>query len=136
MTYVDLCVWRKQDTLAGFLSYFINFYSVFCVLLHLQGSSIPKGITSIGYSAFKDCDSLTDIRIPDSVTNIGMGAFAYCDALTSIIFFKTEWWWYAESAYATSGTAISADDLSNPIIAAEYLKLNHNVYYWFRTEQE
>ena len=33
-------LWRKQYTLAIFLSYFINFYSVSCVLLHLQGSSI------------------------------------------------------------------------------------------------
>ena len=41
-------------------------------------------VTSIGNSAFYDCDKLTGITIPDSVTSIGDRAFAGCSSLTSI----------------------------------------------------
>ena len=42
-------------------------------------------VTSIGNSAFRECDALTSVSIPDSVTYIGNYAFACCYALTSII---------------------------------------------------
>ena len=45
---------------------------------------IPNGVTSIGYSAFNNCISLTSITIPDSVTSIGDTAFYNCISLTSI----------------------------------------------------
>ena len=45
---------------------------------------IPSSVTSIGYSAFRDCNSLTSIVIPDSVTSIGPSAFAGCSSLTSV----------------------------------------------------
>ena len=41
-------------------------------------------VTSIGDSAFHQCQSLTSIRIPDSVTSIGEGAFWNCSSLTSV----------------------------------------------------
>ena len=46
--------------------------------------AIPDSVTTIGDSAFRDCDSLTSVTIPDSVTSIGNLAFAYCSILTSI----------------------------------------------------
>ena len=46
--------------------------------------NIPESVTSIGGSAFCDCDALTSITIPNSVTSIGSCAFCDCDALTSI----------------------------------------------------
>ena len=45
---------------------------------------IPDGVTSIGDSAFSDCNSLTSITIPDSVGSIGDNAFYGCNSLTSI----------------------------------------------------
>lgn len=39
---------------------------------------IPNGVTTIGNSAFKNCDGLTTITIPNSVTSIGEGAFENC----------------------------------------------------------
>ena len=46
--------------------------------------NVPQGVTTIGVSAFKNCDSLTSIRLPNSVTTIGDDAFLGCDSLTSI----------------------------------------------------
>ena len=46
--------------------------------------AIPKGVTSIGDRAFRDCSSLTSITIPEGVTSIGDRAFRDCSSLTSI----------------------------------------------------
>ena len=47
-------------------------------------NEVPHTVTTIGYSAFYDCSSLTSITIPDSVTSIGEGAFNGCSSLESI----------------------------------------------------
>ena len=46
--------------------------------------TIPNSVTSIGESAFRDCESITSITIPDGVTSIGKSAFWGCSSLTSI----------------------------------------------------
>ena len=43
-----------------------------------------SNLTSIGNSAFYDCNSLTSIEIPNSVTSIGELAFQSCISLTSV----------------------------------------------------
>jgi hypothetical protein len=45
---------------------------------------IPDSVTSIGYTAFENCQSFTSITIPDSVTKIGDRAFYACYNLTGI----------------------------------------------------
>ena len=42
-------------------------------------------VTSIGESAFKECNNLTSVIIPHGVTSIGKGAFNSCENLRSII---------------------------------------------------
>ena len=46
--------------------------------------TFDNDVTSIGDSAFTDCDNFTSVTIPDSVTNIGEEAFYGCRNLTSI----------------------------------------------------
>ena len=45
---------------------------------------IPNSVTSIGYGAFRSCQSLQSVTIPNSVTKIGDEAFSGCESLQSI----------------------------------------------------
>ena len=49
-------------------------------------NSVTYSVTSIGYSAFAYCSSLTSVTIPNSVTSIGGCAFTECTALTSPVY--------------------------------------------------
>ena len=44
--------------------------------------TIPSSVTSIGWSAFYNCTSLTSVTIGNSVTSIGRYAFSGCTSLT------------------------------------------------------
>lgn len=46
--------------------------------------SIPSGVITIGYEAFRNCDNLTNLTIPQSITTIENRAFIYNSGLTSI----------------------------------------------------
>ena len=50
-----------------------------------QNTVIPNTVTSIGGSAFEDCNGLTSITIPNSVTSISSSAFRNCISLSSIV---------------------------------------------------
>ena len=43
-------------------------------------------VTSIGFSAFRDCPDLTDVTIPNSVTSLADQAFLRCSSLNSVSF--------------------------------------------------
>ena len=108
-------------------------YRAFYGCYGLTSVTIPEGVTSIGDYAFRSCTGLTSVTVPASMTSIGEYAFAGCIGLTSATFSGPNGWWYARSSTDTSGTAISAADLSNKSTAATYLKSTYYDYYWKRT---
>ena len=59
-------------------------YDAFRECQSLTSVTIPNSVTSIDRSAFYGCRSLTSISIPNTVTSIGALAFAYCRGLTSV----------------------------------------------------
>ncbi len=54
------------------------------VLTGMKTLDLPRGIQSIGKSAFTYCDDITNIVVPDSVVSIGDYAFTGCDSLISV----------------------------------------------------
>ena len=54
-------------------------YSGFLVIpANVTYEGTTYSVTTIGNSAFENCNSLTSIEIPNSVTTIGHYAFYYC----------------------------------------------------------
>ena len=100
----------------------------------LTSVTIPDAVTTIGDHAFYDCYKLTSVTIGDSVTTIGKYAFSSCYDLTSALFANPNGWWSAEDPTATSGSAIPGSDLSKTATAAWYLRLGRSDAYWHRTE--
>ena len=52
----------------------------------LTSITIPEGITSIGQTAFNDCDQLTEVILPNTVTTVGKMAFSNCAKLEKVVF--------------------------------------------------
>lgn len=65
-------------------------YSAFAHCTSLTSVEIGDGVTTIGTYAFLGCSSLTSVEIPDSVTTICDGAFRNCTNLTEIIYKGTK----------------------------------------------
>ena len=51
----------------------------------IKALAIENGVTTIGQTAFYNCDGLSEVVIPDGVISIGAGVFANCSNLTSAI---------------------------------------------------
>lgn len=60
------------------------------VLIKYMGSGgdiiIPDSVTTIGQSAFSNCETITSVIIPDSVTSIEASAFLNCTNLSKAVF--------------------------------------------------
>ncbi len=94
-------------------------------------------VTSIGYKAFYNCDSLEKIVIPNSVTSIGSSAFSLCSSLKSIVIpnsvttigdYAFDWCSsfviYCESSNQPSGWNSNWNPDNRPV----YWEINENTY--------
>lgn len=59
-------------------------YSAFKNCNNLRFLTIGNGLTTIGDEAFSNCNSLRSVTIPDSVTSMGSYAFRDCTSITSV----------------------------------------------------
>jgi hypothetical protein len=59
-------------------------YSAFSNCQNLEMVEFGKGLTSIGASAFYRCTNLKEVILPDSLTNIGAYAFSVCSNLEKV----------------------------------------------------
>ena len=109
------------------VNYLLNYVGTDTVL-HLPENYNGQNYEIYQY-AFRSCPDLTSVTIPESVTTIGRHAFTWCTKLENITFANPNGW-----QYSSSGLAISADDISNPVTAAQYLRTTYRDYYWYRTE--
>ncbi len=71
------------STLSGYPVTSIG-YSAFEDCNNLSSITIPDSVTTIDNTAFRDCSSLLSISIPNSVTSIGGSVFRGCSSLSSI----------------------------------------------------
>ena len=103
-------------------------YSAFYNCTSLTSITIPDSVTEIGNSAFYNCTSLESITIPDSVTSIGESAFGGCTSLESVTFKNTAGW----EIYYSYGYSHTVVDVTNPVDNARYLKNTYRNYTWRR----
>ena len=79
-------------------------------------------ISSIPSYALYNNKSIEKVILGDTIVSIEECAFNECSSLTSLEFENPEGWQIYSRSSATSGTSISASDLSNAATAAEYLE--------------
>lgn len=111
---------------------------------------IPSSVENIGQQAFRNCTSLTKLTISaktleimafvgctslssviidENVNTIWSGVF-YDTNLTSVTFKDPNGWQYYPNPSVTIGTSLSSEDLSDPTIAATYLKSTYSNKIW------
>lgn len=61
-------------------------YTAFRNCTSLTEVTIPNSVTTIGERTFEKCNGLTEVTIPNSVTSIGSKAFYSCAGLTEVNF--------------------------------------------------
>ena len=97
-----------------------------------NNSVIPQdgSVTSIGFSAFRDCSGLTgELVIPEGVTSIGGYAFRGCSGLESITF-NTPYSWQISSSSSFSSILATLDASSVQANALTYLTDTYDNRYW------
>ena len=84
----------------------------------LTSVTIGNSVTSIGNSAFYNCDGLTSVTIGNSVTSIGNSAFYYCSGLTSVTIPNSVTTIGSEAFYYCSG--LTSVTIGNSVTSISY----------------
>lgn len=100
-----------------------------CVKMESVKFEENSQLHTIDQQAFQKCKSLKSIEIPASVINIGKEAFVG-SGLVSVTFGNPDGWWYASTSLVSSGTSLSAVDLSDSAKAAQYLVEDYVGKWW------
>ena len=112
-------------------SYFMNAESPSTARTYITEIVLSEGVEEIGFQAFWACHYMTSINIPLTMRRIERGAFVNNSNSLQVEFANTAGWYYTSSTTATTGgTLISASGLADPDVAADYLQVDYNNYYW------
>lgn len=98
-------------------------FSAFDGCSSLTSITIPNSIVSILAYAFYGCSSLTSVTIPSSVTRLGSYAFTSCSGLTSLII-NADYNNETNSNTLTSGQNYGYDQYPNIIYSDGYYDVN------------
>ena len=92
-------------------------YGVFSDCTSIESITIPNSVTSIGFYAFYNCDSLTSVTFEEGsqCTSIGKDAFKACDSLTSITI-PSSVTWIGKDAFAYTAYYYNADNWQDEIL--------------------
>jgi len=95
----------------------------------LTSITIPEGVTSIGYDAFHECESLISIVIPASVTSIGYDAFYGCKSLVDVYIKDVAAWcnidfggYYGSNPLSYGGNLYFNNELVTELVVPEGVK--------------
>ena len=100
-------------------------YQAFRECNSLISVTIPDSVTTIGYGAFSNCANLTSVTIPDSVTTIEKEAFAGCSRLTSVTI--------GNSVTTIGNNAFEwCDSLTSVTIPDSVTTIGYRVFYYCR----
>lgn len=61
-----------------------DYYEDYYLRHNIRSVTIPRSVTSIFWSAFRECENLTTLSLGENIQVIGEGAFAGCSSLKSI----------------------------------------------------
>ena len=86
---------------------------------------LGSSVQTIGEYAFSRCTALQSITIGENVSEIGAWAFTYCNNLTNAYFGNTSGW-------SSNEDALTPSDLADSETAASYLRSQYRNYIWTR----
>lgn len=121
---------RKADITAIVISDGVTYIGncAFYECVNVKSITIPASVVVIGRYAFYSCKGVTEVVIPSTVVSIGVYAFRKT-AVTSVTFESPNDW-------LIDRTVVSSDVLSDPALAASYLKKEHYTESWSKIGED
>lgn len=96
---------------------------------------IPEGYTTINSMAFYYCKKLKNVTFPKSMKRINQEAFSSCSSLSKATFLDKNNWKLGSviGGYLTVKVTLSAADVADSSLMADYLKYTYETRTWVRT---